>query len=268
MAVHFISGMPRSGSTLLAAILRQNHRFVTGITSPVGELWNRALGTMGAGSEYHSMFYDARRKEVLRGIFDGYYRFARKTDAIVFDTNRYWCARMDLVAKVFPEAKLLVCVREAQWIFDSFERAIRAHPLLLSKLYPAEANANVYSRADHAAHPSKGVLGFGWYATKEAYYGPHRDRMHIVEYEALARYPHHVMASIYKFLDLTYESGQHSFENVNQLHEVGDFDFELGLPGLHTVRPKVEFLEEKTVLPPDLFKKLSWPIFWREEKEA
>jgi sulfotransferase len=37
--LHFISGLPRSGSTLLAAILRQNPRFHSGMSSPVGALF-------------------------------------------------------------------------------------------------------------------------------------------------------------------------------------------------------------------------------------
>ena len=37
--IHFISGLPRSGSTLLAAILRQNPRFHAGMTSPVGAMY-------------------------------------------------------------------------------------------------------------------------------------------------------------------------------------------------------------------------------------
>jgi sulfotransferase len=36
--IHFISGLPRSGSTLLAAILRQN-RFHAGMSSPVASLF-------------------------------------------------------------------------------------------------------------------------------------------------------------------------------------------------------------------------------------
>ncbi|MFB8797203.1 MAG: sulfotransferase [Microcoleus sp.] len=35
MKAHFISGLPRSGSTLLAALLRQNPRFHAAMTSPV-----------------------------------------------------------------------------------------------------------------------------------------------------------------------------------------------------------------------------------------
>jgi hypothetical protein len=35
--IHFISGFPRSGTTLLAALLRQNPRFHASIESPVGK---------------------------------------------------------------------------------------------------------------------------------------------------------------------------------------------------------------------------------------
>ena len=36
--IHFISGLPRSGSTLLAGLLRQNPRFAAAMTGPVGGL--------------------------------------------------------------------------------------------------------------------------------------------------------------------------------------------------------------------------------------
>lgn len=35
---HFISGLPRSGSTLMEAILRQNPRFSAGMSNPVANL--------------------------------------------------------------------------------------------------------------------------------------------------------------------------------------------------------------------------------------
>ena len=41
--VHLISGLPRSGSTLLAGLLRQNPQFHAGMTSPVVNLMNRML---------------------------------------------------------------------------------------------------------------------------------------------------------------------------------------------------------------------------------
>ncbi|WP_414570950.1 sulfotransferase [Nostoc sp. CCY 9925] len=41
--IHFISGLPRSGSTLLGVLLRQNPQFHASMTSPVGSLVNRML---------------------------------------------------------------------------------------------------------------------------------------------------------------------------------------------------------------------------------
>ena len=49
--VHFISGLPRSGSTLLAAILRQNPRFHAGMSSPVGSLFMALQGAMSRRNE-------------------------------------------------------------------------------------------------------------------------------------------------------------------------------------------------------------------------
>ena len=46
--LHFISGLPRSGSTLLAGILRQNPRFHAAMTGPVGALFGAMLNAMGA----------------------------------------------------------------------------------------------------------------------------------------------------------------------------------------------------------------------------
>jgi sulfotransferase len=44
-SIHFISGLPRSGSTLLAALLRQNPRFEAGMSGPLpdcsGRCWAR-----------------------------------------------------------------------------------------------------------------------------------------------------------------------------------------------------------------------------------
>ena len=44
-AFNFISGLPRSGSTLTAAILRQNPRFHAGMSSPIAGLFDRYAKT-------------------------------------------------------------------------------------------------------------------------------------------------------------------------------------------------------------------------------
>jgi len=44
--IHFISGLPRAGSTLLAGILRQDPHFHAAMTSPIGTLFAGLLGQM------------------------------------------------------------------------------------------------------------------------------------------------------------------------------------------------------------------------------
>ncbi|MEG3935774.1 sulfotransferase [Microcoleus sp. T3_B1] len=52
MKAHFISGLPRSGSTLLGALLRQNPRFHAAMTSPVGGLVERMLEAMSEDNQF------------------------------------------------------------------------------------------------------------------------------------------------------------------------------------------------------------------------
>lgn len=59
MKAHFISGLPRSGSTLLAAI-----RFHAAMTSPVGGLVERMLEAMSENNEF-SVFISPEQKRVL-----------------------------------------------------------------------------------------------------------------------------------------------------------------------------------------------------------
>jgi sulfotransferase len=72
--VHFISGLPRSGSTLLAAILRQNPRIHAGMSSPLGALFGNLMQGMSAQGELSVMLTPEQRENVLRGLFDSFYK--------------------------------------------------------------------------------------------------------------------------------------------------------------------------------------------------
>jgi sulfotransferase len=71
--VHFISGLPRSGSTLLSAILRQNPAFHAAMSSPVGSLFDAALGTMSTNSEFSVFFPEEKRRAILENLMQTYY---------------------------------------------------------------------------------------------------------------------------------------------------------------------------------------------------
>ena len=60
--LHFISGLPRSGSTLLAGLLRQNPRFAAAMTGPVGGLVGALLNAMGPQTETAVFLDEAKRQ--------------------------------------------------------------------------------------------------------------------------------------------------------------------------------------------------------------
>jgi sulfotransferase len=258
-AIHFISGLPRSGSTLLAGILRQNPKFHAGMSSPVGSLFNQLLNAMGATHEHAVFIEEEHRQDVLRGLFDSYYRKIHP-EKLVFDTNRLWCSRMPALALLFPGSKIIACVRDPIWVIDSFERLIRKNALLVSRMFPGDANSTVFTRVDHLTS-KLGTVGFAWNALQEAFYGEHaRGRLILVDDEALTREPERTTERLYELLGLP--PFQHDFENVTY-EGAGEFDLWLGVPGLHSLAQKVEFLPRKSILPPELISRFSNQCFWR-----
>lgn len=258
--IHFISGLPRSGSTLLAAILRQNPRFHAAMTSPVGSLFTTLLNVMSRGNETSMFITDQQRERILKGVFANYYQ-EFQDQGVIFDTNRLWCSKLPALAKLMPESKVICCVRNVAWIMDSFEQMIRKNPLQNSRMFQNDIEANtVYSRIDTLAQRNR-IVGYAWSALKEAYYSEQASCLLLIDYELLATAPDKSMKLIYQFIGENYF--EHDFENVDYNEE--QFDENLGLPGLHKVRKKVELISRNTILPPDLFEKYSKMSFWKDQ---
>lgn len=257
MRIHFIAGLPRSGSTLLAAILRQNPCFAAGMTSPVATIYKAIETSMSRRNEAAMFINDGHRHCVLQGLFESYYADV-KEHQLIFDTNRAWCSKLPALALMFPDARIICCVRDVGWIMDSIERLVQGNAFELSGMFGYNPNTTVFSRVNRLA-AGDGFVGYALDVLKEAYYGAHADRLILVEYEHLARNPDFEVAKIYAELHET--PFRHNYDNVE--YTAHDFDEALGTPGLHTVRPKVEFLERKTILPPELFERFARDAFWR-----
>lgn len=258
--IHFISGLPRAGSTLLAAILRQNPRIHAGMTSPVGALFGGLLREMSQANEGAVFIDDDQRAAVLRAVFDAYYHRVHPTK-LVIDTNRVWCTRLPALAALFPEAKVIACVRDVPWIMDSIEQLIRRNRFELSGIFKFDPTGTVYSRLE-ALGGGAGLVGFAWNALREACFGEHADRLMLLTYETLTTDPARALAAVYDFLGEP--PFAHDFAHV-VYDEAREFDARLGTPGLHDVAPVVRRQERHSVLPPDLFSRFEPDTFWRDK---
>lgn len=260
---HFISGLPRSGSTLLAALLLQNPRFHAGMTSPVGSLMRGMLNQLGAGSEFGSVVTKEQRQRLTNGLFDSFYA-EQSNKEVIFDTNRMWSAHLPVLKDQFPQAKVIACVRNVAWIMDSLERRYRANPYEITRLFNDDAERNtVYSRVETLAQANR-LVGYPWTALKEAFYGEHADSLLIVDYDLFAQAPDKVMPLIYQFIGEP--EFKHDFSNVS--YDAPEFDAPLGMHGLHKVRTQVTYEKRPTILPPDLFEKFAALSFWQDNSNS
>lgn len=242
----FISGLPRSGSTMLAAILRQNPSFHAGMSGPLFPIFSGLLRSMGPGNEYARFLSGAQRERIIRAVFDGYFdEFPEKR--MVFDTNRGWCAHLAALASLYPDSRVICCVRNPAWILDSIERRVQSTAFSRSRMFPEDASENVYTRAEYML--KKGILSGSMQAFRQAWFGEHAARLIVVRYDSITERPADVVKRLYELLGEP--AFPHDFDNLEFSEPV--FDEQLGLPGLHEVRRRIERTERTTVLPADIF---------------
>lgn len=252
--LHFISGLPRSGSTLLAAILRQNPEITAAMSSPVCQMMRRMMYTM-SGGEFSMFFTRERRETVLRFMLDGFHHDAR---AHIVDTNRFWTAHMELLANLYPFSRVICCVRNLGWIINSVENAIRKHPDRVSGMFGFRTDGTVYTRAGQLMDDHKGMLGRSYGSLKQAWFGPHADKLIVVDYDHLVTDPAGIVSALYERCG--WPAFQHDFSNVE--YDEPEFDEKLGTPGLHRVSGPVRRQTSKLTIPPDLFSRYSDSAFW------
>jgi len=253
---YFISGLPRSGTTLLSAILNQNPRFQASISGPLARFVRAVIEQSSAQGGYRYQCDEAKRKKIIQGMFDNYYNDGTKE--VFFDTNRGWNLLLPTVKELYPTTKVICCVRDIKWILDSFEQLIRKNPLSVTPMFTSDENTNVYTRCQTLLREDK-TLGFAYAALKQAITSDEKTMIMLVEYDKLCKNPEQMMKTIYKFIGQEYF--EHDFNNVETSYE--EFDNDVNLKGLHTTRKKISFIERPTILPPDIIAHVKGLEVWR-----
>ena len=232
---HFIAGLPRSGSTLLANILAQNPRFETTATSSI-------LGILtGIREQWDALFAatpnEQGKIDVLRGILPSFYQ--RSPKPIIFDKCRGWLAVLEMAELLLErKAKVLVPVRDLRDVLASFEKLWRknvaTNPIPQEKAYPLQFQT-LEGRCDVWLQKAEPV-GLAYSRIEDALVRGFRDRMHFVRFEELTSRPRETIQSIYRFLGE--DEFAHDFDHVKQV--TWEDDAVHGFKGLHDIRAKVE----------------------------
>ena len=256
---HFISGLPRSGSTLLSSLLIQNPRFTANLVSPMAA-YVESLYYAGIKIESFNQLYGGEKfKGILKAVFDAHYVDANE---VCFDTSRHWSERYDLIADCYPAAKIICCVRPVNMVLNSFEALYRKRSGYTNRLFTdinKKPDDDVYRRVEYLMN---NVVGDSYRFLRSGFYGAYRKSFFIIEYDDLVSEPDRVMARLYDFIEEPFY--QHDFKNVQPLFDIAKvLDVDLGLPGLHTVATEIKPSNTPIVLPPDLMQRYANTEFWR-----
>ena len=255
---YFISGLPRSGSTLLSAILNQNPDFYADISSPIQKITEGAIYNI-SNTPHNLNVNENRRKNLLYGMFDGFYKNINKP--IIFDSSRSWTGKTFLLKNLFQYTKILCCVRDITSILNSFEVIFSKDPLHDNKIITN--NLDVYSRCDAMmSEEGDGIVIIPLIYLRQGY-AANPEMLMLIEYNDLCKTPEKTLRKIYEFLEKPYYC--HDFENVEYSNE--NFDNGCNIKNLHTIRKKVEYDPPRCIIPEEIVNKYTKMNleFWKKD---
>jgi sulfotransferase len=265
---YFMSGLPRSGSTLLSSILNQNPKFYSGPSSPV-------VGTMIALENQFSndeLFLGypkpEQAKQIIASILPQYY--SDRQEPAIFDKNRSWTVRMNYIFGYFDIQPKVICpVRDTAEILTSFISMMKRNPyevngkinfideMLVKNNIPLTDD----NRCEFIASPN-GILGQSVEGLRMALMGGYENSIHLVEYRDLVNNPKETVEKIYEFLGE--ELFEHDFNKLNNINRENDAQI-YGFSDMHDVRPTLESVSKnpEDILSPKILEKCKNTEFWR-----
>lgn len=251
--LHFLSGIPRSGSTVLAAILNQNPMTHVSTTSGLVHALDGLANTWHSAGLLNEN--DPERKKLaqtMRGCIDAFYDDTDKP--VIIDKSRGWPIPiiMSAMTQVLGhKPKVIATVRSVPDCMASFVRVAK----------PEDLDAFMYSGqlADHlkAAYIS---LQEGFTAMPECFL--------FVEYENLLSDPKGQLARIHEFLGLP--DFEYDLSNIDGSSVKEDDENLHGYAGMHDIKPVLakQHNDKSKELLKHHYNQFCQPEFWNDGKRV
>lgn len=233
--IFFLSGLPRSGSTLLGSVLNQNPDVSVSPTSPLYSLLhntNEQLNTLDLQYTFDKIGIGDK---LYRSLVEAFYPEDR-VYPIVFDKHRGWPRNVDAIRSyVDPDPKIVCTVRPVAEIIASYltlaerdpenfiDRELRA----LGEPTTNEARANYLWRVTLKAPYENMLIGMRL----------HADSLLLVDYDQIVFEPQKTLEKVYAFCGM--DSFNHEYDHIeNTCAEEKDEAW--GLKNLHDIRPVIK----------------------------
>jgi sulfotransferase len=237
----FMGGLPRSGSTLLTAILNQHPDIYASPMSPLLNMYWKLSEAIYDTEISRSGLRSESSQTTLNSLADVYYSDIDKP--IVIDKSRAWGTPGNQhIAEVFNKnPKTILILRPILEILSSFLRLAENNPdnFIDTSLRESDFFVKYYRdindvRCDWLMRPN-GDIDKSLLAIATLIKNP--NNCHIVWYDDLVKQPQKCLSGIYQFLEI--EDFKHSFNNIKQLDKHKDVEA-FGIKNLHTIKSSIQ----------------------------
>jgi sulfotransferase len=246
-----LSGLPRSGSTILSAILDQNPLIHAEGNSAVCQfIWDMyQSGAVNASEQLKGNRREHTMKDLIAQIPKTYYKDIAPTKRIIVDKCRSWTmsGNVELLRTyIEPDVKIIVLERSVTAIMKSFMK-------LYKKNNWSEAHIHTVLKAvlvPNGEPVMRSIIGINMgkkdNAMKLAEGKP--QTFLFINYDELIAKPTETVQRIYEFCG--WAPYPHRFENIVNTHPEDDAFYKL--QGFHDIRGTLSKEKNDVVLPPDI----------------
>lgn len=232
---HFLSGLPRSGSTLLASILNQNTTLYATTTSPLLDLLYLNEQSLRSNPSYIANPNQDQIVSLSKAIIDGCWKHIPQS--IIIDKHRAHARNIPAIKHIItPNPKVLVTARDIPSVIASFILLIRKNDqetFVDTALRNRNIPINDANRADLLWNE---YISDPYMSFKQSF-ETNRNNIHIIEYDDLITNPDQEINKVYGFLELP--SYNHDYNNIQNKTKDDDL-VAWGMDGLHTIRKQLQ----------------------------
>ena len=239
-----LSGLPRSGSTILSAILDQNPLIHAEGNSAVCQfMWDMyQSGTVHAAEQLNGTYRQHTMGDIIAGIPKLYYKDIAPTKKIIVDKCRAWTTPVNITILrkyIDPDIKIIVLERSVTAIIKSFMKLYKKNNW--SDAYMHEiAKAMLVPNVEPIM---RSIIGINM-AKKEQ---PNKTFL-FIQYNDLMAQPEATLQRIYDFCG--WAPFKHDFQHIVNAHPENDEFYKL--KGFHEIRSAISPTENTIVLPADI----------------
>jgi sulfotransferase len=242
--VHFMTGLPRSGSTLLTALLNQHKDIYSSHQTDLLESMYLLDSAYKRFESYQAGIRQNAYPNMVNNLYKSFYSDIDKP--IVIDKNRAWGTPYNLQfsTAINSKAKFIVTVRPVLEILASFVKLAEDNPstnyidisMQNSDFYPMHYRDLNDARCDYLMRPNgeidKSILAF-----KTILNPRNKINYHIINYSDLIQDTQSTLDKVYNFLEV--DKIKNNLENITLSENYQD-TIAFGIPNMHKVKKKIE----------------------------